>query len=483
MRSKAIAAAAVFSIGLAGASQAADVNEQGAKELRSILTHSLSRDLARSDLVTVTPSGDQYQIVYDLAKFFDKMNSSAFSVTGFKPLTLFAQPLAEGKWHLKGDNSLDVSVHSPTSDFKYSVVSNSVDGVFDPALELMRSLQTKSNGIKFSSTGNGRNAGHALDATIDSTSISSSVTDGTEAGKVNLQSQGTLQRFSETVTGSGTSPVHLSADSIDINVAATSLPVKELRELVRFFMQHLKAKELSDSGSAKFAELVRRALPGFGSLDETVTLNNMLVTTEKGKVGVKTVDYSFKMDGLTKASNVNFGLRAEHFTPDAGLIPPAYVAFVPETVDVQLGVPNINFQGLIDTALKAIATRATPISGEALKRTMFPGGQGTLEFPKISATSGVYDVEVSGALKGLTQPRASYTLQATILARDFDKTVAAIQDAAKTDQQLNSVSFSLMAAKGFAKTDPDGRLRWDVTVDENRTFTVNGQVLNGPKGP
>lgn len=482
MRSRAIAAAAVFSIGLAGASQAADVNEQGAKELRNILTHSLSRDLARSGFVTVTPSGDQYQITYDLAKFFDKINSSALSVTGFKPLLLFAQPLAEGKWHLKGDNSLDVSVHSPTADVSYSVASNSVDGIFDPALEVMRSLETKSNGIKFSSIGSGRNTGHAMDATIDSASFSSSVTDGTGAGKVNLQSQGTLQRFNETVTGSGASSVNLSADSIDIKAAATSLPAKELRELVHFFIQHIKAKQLSDSGSEKFAELVRRALPGFGSLNETVTLNNLLVTTAKGKVGVKTVDYSFKMDGLTKASNVNFGLRAEHFTPDPGLIPSTYAAFLPETLDVQIGMPNINFEGIVDAALKNVATRATPVSGEALKRIAFPGGLATLEFPKISATSGVYDVEVSGALKRATQSHAGYSLQATILARDFDKTVTAIQDAAKTDPQLNKVSFSLMAAKGFAKTDPDGRLRWDVTMDENRTVTVNGQVLKGPKG-
>ncbi len=50
--------------------------------------------------------------------------------------------------------------------------------------------------------------------------------------------------------------------------------MKELRELVRFFIQHIKAKQLSESGSEKFEELVRRALPVFGSLNETVTLNN-----------------------------------------------------------------------------------------------------------------------------------------------------------------------------------------------------------------
>ncbi len=34
--------------------------------------------------------------------------------------------------------------------------------------------------------------------------------------------------------------------------------------------------------------------------------------------------------------------------------------------------------------------------------------------------------------------------------------------------------------KGFAKTDPDGRQRWDVTVIPDGTVTVNGQQLKGP---
>ncbi|NLR96721.1 hypothetical protein HGP17_07725 [Rhizobium sp. P38BS-XIX] len=480
MRSRTIAAA-VFSMGLAGTSQAADINEQGANELRSVLTHSLSRDLARSDFVTVKPAGDKYEITYDLAKFFDKINSSVFSVTGFKPLSLFAQPVDQGRWHLTGDNGLDIAVHSPTSDIGYSIGSSSLDGVFDPTIEMMRSMNIKSNGVKFSSVGSGPRSGRKIDATIDSASFAHTVTDSKEAGKVDLQLQTRLQRLNEqfTLRPHG-DPVTFTADSVDTTVSATSLPEKELRALFRFFVQHVKAKQLSESGSEKFAQLVHRALPGFGSLNKTMALTNAMVATDKGKVGVKHIDYSFKMDGLTKASNVNFELRADHFTPDADLVPAAYAPFLPESLDVQLGMSDINFSGLIDTALEAVAKRATPVSGEVIKRTMFPSGYGTLEFPKISATSGVYDIEVSGKLKGSTKAHSDYSLQATILVRDFDKTVAAVQAAAKTDPRLNNVSFGLLAAKGFAKTDADGRMRWDVTLDEARTLTVNGQVMKKP---
>ena len=186
------------------------------------------------------------------------------------------------------------------------------------------------------------------------------------------------------------------------------------------------------------------------------------------------------MDGLTKASNVNFGLRVEHLTEDAGLVPAVYAAFLPESLDVEVGVPDINFEDLIDTGLKVVSASGEPISRSMLTRTIFPSGYGTVEFPRISARSGVYDVEASGELKASIQNRKSYSLQATIVARNFDATVAAVQDAAKANPRLNSVSFGLMAAKGFAKTDPDGRLRWDVTMDENRTVTVNGQIIKKP---
>ena len=73
--------------------------------------------------------------------------------------------------------------------------------------------------------------------------------------------------------------------------------------------------------------------------------------------------------------------------------------------------------------------------------------------------------------------------QASILARDLDKTIASIQELAKTDPDLNQVSFGIMMVKGFAKTDPDGRSRWDISISRDGAIAVNGQVVKGPDGP
>src|ERR1700712_5694195 len=126
MRSSVLAVAAFFTVGLAVASQAADINEQGAKELRGVFTQYLSHDLADSGFITVKPAINRYEITYDLSKFFDKISSSNFSITGLKPLTMFAAPMDKGLWSIDGDNSFDISAHSkmgdaPPADINYSL--------------------------------------------------------------------------------------------------------------------------------------------------------------------------------------------------------------------------------------------------------------------------------------------------------------------------------------------------------------------------
>jgi hypothetical protein len=41
----------------------------------------------------------------------------------------------------------------------------------------------------------------------------------------------------------------------------------------------------------------------------------------------------------------------------------------------------------------------------------------------------------------------------------------------------------MMMVKGFAKTDPDGRQRWDISVERDGSVNVNGQVLSGASKP
>jgi hypothetical protein len=480
-----IIAAAIFTVGLAGASQGAEVSEQGAKDLRGTLTHFLSHDLADSGFLSVKPTGNRYEITYDLAKFFDKVSSSDFSIAGLKPLTMFAEPAAKGLWNIDGDNSLDISAHSkmgngPPTDLHYALASLVYSGVFDPAISYLRSLDVTARDLKLSSA-----AGpETIEASAAGLTYKLSTIDTAKSGTVDMLSNGTMPGFYEKITGPSSGNAEVKADQFDFNAKATGVPVKELRDLLHFVFEHVKAKKLSKSGSDKFERLVRDALPLFVSLDETATANNLSVVTDMGKVGLSKLTYSFKMDGLTKASSVGFGLRAENLKLDSSVVPAGYAALVPDTAVVEVGIPDMNFAAAADILLQTdfSSEHATSAeTGRRIEQAVFPNDRLTIDFPEISAISSVYDVDVSGKLVSDLQQTSRYALQMSVLARDYDKTIAFVQNAAKSDPELNQISFVMMMAKGFAKTDPDGRQRWDLAVAEDGTFSVNGQVMTAPK--
>lgn len=146
----------------------------------------------------------------------------------------------------------------------------------------------------------------------------------------------------------------------------------------------------------------------------------------------------------------------------------------------------MDFAALGDEFMKTDFTNSTGDSekaGQQAVEKLFPGGILKVDFPKVSARSSVYDVEVSGEMEGRVDTQKDYKVNALIVARDYDKTIAAVQELAKIDPDLTQVSFGLMMIKGFAKADPDGAQRWDVAVASDGSVNVNGQQIKGPDAP
>ncbi len=485
MRFKAMAAAAVFAVGLAGASRAADVNEQGAKNLLGNLTYFMPKDMAKSGIIAVKPVNGRYEVTYDLKKFLDKLNVTGFVITGLKPLTALATPQDNGLWNIEGSNAIDVTARSkpgqtPSVELRYALASSSFKGVFDPALYYVRSMDMKGSGITFTTqTIDKDNAVQKSDATADSIVYTLSSSDSGEPDKLDLKMDGSLQSLNNKISSDTMTLAEIKVGAIDFNASATKLPVKALNELFRFFSEHKEAKTLSEDESTALKALLQKMMPIVGSFGETVALKDVSVTTPLGDGGLRQMDYSFKVAGPSNAMNADFGLRAEKLTLASGLVPEDYVAFIPNAAEMQVQLPNLNFTALAEVLQQTDFNH--PAGQEAvdkqLRQAMFPDGTMTVNFPKVSAVSGLYDVEASGSMRGALDDTDRVTMNMTVLARDLDKTIAAVQEAAKTQQDLAQFSFGLMMAKGFAKTDPDGRSRWEVSIADDKTVTINGQVI------
>ncbi|MBB5573210.1 MULTISPECIES: hypothetical protein [Rhizobium] len=484
MRFRTVAAAAAFAVGLAGASQAADVNEQGAKDLLGNLTHFLPDDLVKSGFVTVTPASGHYEITYDLQKLFDKLNISGFDVAGLKPLMALATPQDGGLWNIEGNNAIDVTARSkpgssPDVALRYAVASSSFSGVFDPAIHYVRSMDVKGNGITLATKTTDTNGVENNDITIDGINYALSSSSSGEPDKLDLQMMGGLQSFHDKVSSDDATLGEFKIGAIDFRANATKLPLKALNEILRFVSDHKDTKTLSDSESAALKALLRNAMPLVGSLEESVSAKDISVTTPLGNGGLQQMGYSFKIAGPANAMNADFGMRAEKLTLASGLVPQDYVAFIPDAAELQMQFPNLNFSALMDVLQQTDFNNSagTASMDEKLQQAMFPDGTMTINFPKISAVSGLYDIQASGSMRGWLNDKDRVSMTMTVLARDLDKTIAAVQDAAKTEPDLSQLSFGLMMAKGFAKTDPDGRARWDVSIADDESITINGQAI------
>ncbi|NLS19593.1 YdgA family protein [Rhizobium sp. P40RR-XXII] len=485
MRFKAIAAATVVAAGVIGSAQAADVSEQGAKDLYGNLTYFLPDDIAKSGAISVKPAGANYEVTYDLQKLLDKLNMSGFDISGLKPLLMLATPLDSGLWNIEGNNALDVTARSKpgsslNSEFRYALASSTFKGVFDPALHYLRSMDMKGQGITLATKTTDENNGvQKNDATADSIVYTLSSADSGEAGRLDIKMNGSLRALYNKISADDATLGEIKIAAIDFNMGATKLPLKAVNSLLQFISEHKDEKTLSDKDGEALKALVMNAMPIVGSFDESVAINDIAVTTPFGNGGLQKMGYSFKVAGPANAMNADFGLNAEKLTLATGLVPEDYIAFIPNAADIQVQVPNLNFTAMMnvlkDTDFKKPGNDKA--IDEKLQKAMFPDGTMTINFPKISAVSGLYDVQASGSMRGWLAEKDRVAMKMTVLARDLDKTIAAIQEAAKTKADLSQVSLGLMMAKGFAKTDADGRSRWDIDLSDDGHVSVNGQVV------
>ncbi|MBB3590077.1 hypothetical protein FHX08_000421 [Rhizobium sp. BK529] len=484
MRLKLITTTSLVALSLFGAAHGAEINQDGANKLRDSLAKVLPDDIAKSGFVTVNPAGNRYEVIYDLAKLLSKVDPTKVVVNGLAPWSVFATPLDNGFWNLEGNNSFNISGNfkgpdDKATDFTYSIASLVYNGVFDPAIAYLRSGDFKASDIRVTS----KSDTDQVDASFAGMYYRLDSADSASGnGRLDFKGNGSLSAMSETVTGPQMPPVNIKADSIDFNASVVSLPAKEIRDIVFFVLDHLNEKNLSKEDGDKLKSVLKASFPLFSSANETITANNLTIATVTGSGGAKAFGYNFSIDGPSDAVRFAFGMNTKEVTLDSPIVPASYHAFLPKSVDLQIAVPDMDFAAFSDEFMKIDFSSGdnSEESGKQAAEKLFHDGVFVVDLPKFTAVSDVYDIDVTGKLQGRVDAQKDYSLQASILARDLDKSIAAIQELAKSDPNLQQVSFGMMMAKGFAKTDPDGRSRWDISMAGDGSVAINGQQIKGP---
>jgi hypothetical protein len=460
--------------------QAADVNEQGAKELQGSLTKLMPQKAVEKGVVAVSPQGDKYQILFDLPKLIGVFDNPHFSLTQISPMTLFAKPADGGLWQVDGTNDFAFSstgkdLEGKASDFSYTIAKVAYNGLFDPAISYFRSGDFTSGPGSIKTT-----AGEEkMDASFSGMNYTLSSVAGAAAGAVDFRGSGSIADFKQSIA-TPQAPFEFTAESIDIDAGASGVNAQKLRDLFLFIADRADKDKLETAEIEELKGHVRGAMPFFTSFDEKIDLQKSKVSTAMGDVSAETVSYLLKANGPLEAAEIGFGLGAKELALADGMVPPIYAPFVPTVADVQLSVPNLNLQAPIDVMLNADYSKDKPLSDEesaAMGLSVFPGGSYTVNINKSVVTSPSYDLEISGKVTGSLMAPDRVQVDTVILARDFDKTMAAVQKLGQADPQAMQAFLGMTMVKGLAKTDADGRSRWEVSVDQNRKITINGNLL------
>ncbi len=466
-----------------GTTQAADIDQAGADKLKAGLTHYLPKDIIDTGFLSVKPATGRYEIVTDIMKLLTGKLPADTTVTGLKPFSVFATPADNNLWKIEGDGDFDVTAGYKVGDapasMKYSISNYSYSGLFDPAIAYMRNGTFAASGIKLSTTG----GTEQIDARFGGMNYVVSSTDAA-AGALDFTGTGTLSDFYEKIVSPNTPPVEISADSIAFDATVKGAMLREIRDLVIFVLDNMKHNELTEAQQQELKNRALAALPFAKSVDENIRLNNLKVATAAGSFGFKTFDYGLNLSGIDNAMRFGLSMKAEQPVVPEGLIPPVYAKLVPDQTEVSFSMSDMRIGEFLKAFLaKADFSKKEPISdaeGAELAKLIFPDGKLSMTFDRIAARSPTYDIEMTGTLKSSLENTKQVSMTATVTAHNFDQTIAAIQEAAKADPELNQVSFGLMMAKGFAKDDGAGKQRWDVEVHEDGSVDLNGQQVKGP---
>ncbi len=469
---------------LAQSAMAADIDFKGAEALQKSLTAYLPEDLVKNGLVTVRPGTTSYEVRFDPAVLLRSVDQKSLTISGLKPFLSLLTPLDQGLWKVTQDEKLDINgtfkVADQTNTFSYRIGEMRLDGVFDPDIRYFQSADMSARDIAITS----KSAQDMLDARFkDMTSKISSTK--TVAGTIDVRSDTTMNGFFQSMTDQNKVRVDVSADTLDANVAMNGLAYKPFIDLVFFVLDNMSKDKLDAAASDRLKTLALANIPLFDTLLESITLNNLNVITAQGTFGAKSVNYTIDINGISKATRVGFGINVTEPRLPIGLLPAEFAPAIPHFVEMRMSVPDINLaDGLtyvIENSDLSKEPPLDPVKGDIASKLFFPDGTFTVTYDNVALKSDIYDISLTGKMKVFPGEPQRQNTDVTLYAKDFDKTVAYLQENAKTVPQFGQAAFGLLMLKGFAKAAPDGRQMWNIAVDESGKVKINGQEMNLPQ--
>ncbi|MER8896267.1 hypothetical protein [Mesorhizobium sp. M0676] len=460
------------------------VDSEGAKQLTDNLARYFSKKPFEIGFLKVSVEGDAYKLAFDFKPVVELLAKQDGLKLDLTPYTLLTKPRSDGAWDVSGnlapEGSMEFNGPQGPQSMKMSIKGGKFVGVYDPELAAFSSATSSLEGMNMAS----QDARQRTEMSSGAGTATMSATKGANGG-VDFSMVQTIADFAEVITidnpNSGQKiPLTVKSPEFSVDAKGKGLRTKPILDLLAFAVANEDEAKLK-ANQAELKSHLLTALPIWERIDGAYSLKDFSVGSPIGSFGAATLGIAFGMDGVSRNGTISYGIKASGLSIPQNLVPAWSVALLPTDIDLNFGGANIDLDTMAKKAIEAFdLNNNPPLSadfGDGVKKDFLANG------PKILI--GHSTVKGGGAEIGLEgdmtfpdgeKPDANVTIDVT----GYDKIVASLQEAAKTDPQASQAFTGALAIKGFAKTLPDGRIEWVINARHDGSVTVNGAMLKGP---
>jgi hypothetical protein len=474
---------------LASPAVAQTVDQAGADQITGNLSRYVGKTAFDTGIVKVAVDGDAYRLVVDLKAIASLLPKELEAKLEIETYALRLKPNSNGTFQVDGPYLPKTSAEFLTpatadkpamrTKFDFNVDKGVLSGIFDPAIASFSNAKITHGRISFASEDELQSVTAA--ASDGSTDFWATPSNGKG---IDLASSQTVKNFLETVVvkagdGAAAGPVTIAAKSFDYDTDISSFQNREILALVAFFVERANAKDITGK-QAELKTLLRAALPLWNRLRGGYTISDVSVGTPFGPFGAASFGTKMITDGIGKSGSLDYSFDLEGLAMPLGIAPDWATPLLPTDVSLKFGVRQLDSEGPARQLIDAFDLSATPPVPDAVGERIAADFMANPPHV-VMERSVVRNKDIEVAVFGETHfPQGKPEVTATVEVAGYDKAVAALQAAATANPDAQTAFTIALAAKGFAKTQPDGRQVWAIELKPDGSLLINGSMLKGP---
>lgn len=461
------------------------VDPAGADALKGSFERYLGASVFEKGVVSIVPDGDAYKLDVDFGKVLSLFPAQDTMTLQVDPYSLRLKPRPDGTWDVAGDMTPDGKIEFKTeqgvqsTDFQFA--DDSFAGVYDPALAGFSAAEGKSGALSMLST----DPMSTSDFKAASSTIQMQSTKNPTRG-VDFSMTQAMADIVQTMAmkgeaaGPGLSVVMRSPE-LSVVSSGTAVQAQPMLDLLAFVVANADEAKFK-AAQPEFKTLLRAALPLWDKIAGVYGWRELSVGTPVGIFSAADTKIAFDMTGVSKDATINYGFTLDDLVVPEGVLPPWSTKLLPQDINLNFGGVGIDLEGPANQAIDALDLNQDPPLPKAVGDAIV--AQFLADPPKFVLSRSVIsnpstEITAEGEMTFVGgKPAATATVEAT----GFDAALQAIQEASATVPEAQQIQLVALAAKGFAKALPDGRLQWVVDMAADGAVTVNG-VMVKPADP